>query len=429
MLLAVGALSAALISTARGEATLAGWFPLGAVVGALVLCRAWCGMLAHAVRVTFPVRDVTVTRSDDATWQLAAENRSPLPAPRACVTVVALDGSENAAEREERTIALGPFDSEALGFKAPSDHVGALDLIVSSVTVTDPLGLFEGTEPMRRSRRERIRVLPRLNGARRVPLRTAPRPQGNSRRQAASTDAADYAAARAYEPGDPLRSIHWKLSARTESYMTKLYEEPLTEGVSVVIDTAMPVGISREESRVLFDALVESGISVALAGKRRGLETELLYLTARRRDGRPSPVPSRCADLTQTGVPELVDRLALPGPAGDAGRQASRGAEVTAADDLLRSAGRDRYGTCELVICTASPRDAVLKALRDARHARRNVTVIVATSETTRDDAAAGMAAIARAGATCLIIQDAAELDLPTGQRSHGETRRGRDAA
>ena len=46
---------------------------------------------------------------------------------------------------------------------------------------------------------------------------------------------------RKYEPGDPLKRINYKLSAKVRELMVRLDERPVTSGVVMILDTAKPV--------------------------------------------------------------------------------------------------------------------------------------------------------------------------------------------
>ncbi len=90
------------------------------------------------------------------------------------------------------------------------------------------------------------------------------------------SDSVDYAYVREYVPGDPLKTIHWKLSARSENYLTRLFEESRSPGVAVVVD-AYTKETRADKMMFMFDALVETAVSVCRCSQEMGLDTELHF--------------------------------------------------------------------------------------------------------------------------------------------------------
>jgi uncharacterized protein (DUF58 family) len=101
------------------------------------------------------------------------------------------------------------------------------------LTVSD---LFErGTNSEERERPAQLLVRPRM-----VPVRAAEparAPLGTSRsRVSLYTDPARYAGVRAYQPGDPMRRIHWRATARLGQAVSRRYEPVNERHVLLAID-------------------------------------------------------------------------------------------------------------------------------------------------------------------------------------------------
>ena len=70
---------------------------------------------------------------------------------------------------------------------------------------------------------------------------------------------------RAYQQGDPLKRIHWKMSARKRELIVKQFEEPALPDALVMLDTSPPQlaeGMPEDQSAFLKDALLETAASV-----------------------------------------------------------------------------------------------------------------------------------------------------------------------
>lgn len=80
---------------------------------------------------------------------------------------------------------------------------------------------------------------------------------------------------REYVPGDQLRRVNWKLSARTGVYMVRLNEPSVSPKVSLILDRAAPPFTARpEENLTLFsrdERLVEALLGLTLLFVRAGL--------------------------------------------------------------------------------------------------------------------------------------------------------------
>ncbi|MFM8579290.1 MAG: DUF58 domain-containing protein [Planctomycetaceae bacterium] len=60
----------------------------------------------------------------------------------------------------------------------------------------------------------------------------------------------EYADHRPYTPSDELRSLDWKLLAKTDRYFVKLFEERTNTRVTVILDTSRSMGFSGDPSRL-----------------------------------------------------------------------------------------------------------------------------------------------------------------------------------
>lgn len=78
----------------------------------------------------------------------------------------------------------------------------------------------------------------------------------------------EYAGARPYEPGDPIRAIHWRLTARTGRAYIRQYEALKRIGVHIVVDTSASMGVS-STARSKHDLAVWLAAALGLVAQRR----------------------------------------------------------------------------------------------------------------------------------------------------------------
>ena len=68
---------------------------------------------------------------------------------------------------------------------------------------------------------------------------------------------------RAYQPGDAMKRIHWKLSSRKQELVVRRFEMPSPPDTLILVDTATPEAENAADIPFLRDALCETAVAVA----------------------------------------------------------------------------------------------------------------------------------------------------------------------
>lgn len=198
-------------------------------------------------------------RGEAAVWQVSASVRGGLPLARLSLRLTAKNLLTD--QRESwRLVLTGVARRRPVELPAGCGHCGLLELRVSGARVYDLLGLFSlpaaAPEPARLLCRPvpaavELPVFPEGSGVRTSPL-NAVRPGPGE-----DCDLRDY------RPGDPMRSVHWKLSSKWDKLIVRERAETPTPLPVLTLDRFGPP----EELDRLLDRLL--GLSQGLLSVQR----------------------------------------------------------------------------------------------------------------------------------------------------------------
>lgn len=357
VLLALFAFVAFAVGDGDYHATAIGWIPLIMASCAIALAFVYLQVLKGGLEVDAVSELHDCRRGDDIDFVVHFRNKTPLFYFRIEAFFYVSDLFGGVASEAATTLSLAPFESYDLHFSTRFEHIGTYSAGMNRLIVCDFLRLF--TADAGEKRAQIVHVTPRIHALEGLALSNDSQTEAQQPRKSVFADSLDYAYVRPYVPGDPLKTIHWKLSARTDGYMTRLFEESTNPGVCVIMDFYAP------EERTpylmgMFDAVVESAISVARYAQAEGFETELRYTN---REGETV--------LRSTfGDSELDEMVAdMPSISNDAGR-------AQAGVDALSEQLRHRYGKNNLIMCTGNLSSRLIETAIEARMRRRNPMVI-----------------------------------------------------
>ncbi|HEV8545730.1 MAG TPA: DUF58 domain-containing protein [Candidatus Limnocylindrales bacterium] len=270
---------------------------------------------------------------------------------------------------------LAPFERVIRQFHIGANRRGVFELGPVELTVGDLFARRAATEL--RPLRQRFIVRPRTVGA---PALERPERLGADARarRGLTEDPARFAGVRPYSPGDPLRRIHARTSARVGQPMTKRFEPSREREVLIALDVqttdgpAWDVGFDPEDVEELY--VVAASLARSLAGERAafgiaaagytGAETTVAHVPISAAPGQTERVLDLLARLSSHASAPferlliVVQRIARPGTT----------VLVLTARDPSRFVGRLRkieQGGCRVIIATCGSH-----AARDAAVAR-----------------------------------------------------------
>ncbi|MGW6913212.1 DUF58 domain-containing protein [Kitasatospora sp. NPDC054939] len=217
-----------------------------------------------------------------------------------------------------------PRGHREVSYRVRSDLRGRYPLGPLQLRISDPFGMCELDRSF--SAGDVLTVVPQVQQLPTVRLTGEWAGQGESHTRTLALAGDDDVILREYRPGDDLRRVHWKSTARYGELMVRREEQPQKARATVLLDTR-EVGHRGSGPASSFEWAVSCAASVALHLLARGYQTRLLTDTG-------GSVPA--ADAGGTGstaeVSGLVlDALAVVDP--------SDGGGLTRAEDPLRAGG------------------------------------------------------------------------------------------
>ena len=239
-------------------------FLTGAVLIALLCLSSVLGvwMASRTMTVSGDLSDRRVQRGEKVTLEVTLHYRSLIPVAPLLVEM----GS--GVDQDNRTMLVDAASGEPVMFELPCNaaHVGVMEAGVEAVTVTDLFGMCSRRVEPRREGSGLI-VLPQTFevGAQVY----AAGDSGSESMARASEDVTSPAEVRAWQMGDPMRKIHWKLSARKRELMVRRYEAPVMPDALILLDCAEPPRQAGVEAMLdVKDALLETAASIMAESTR-----------------------------------------------------------------------------------------------------------------------------------------------------------------
>jgi len=333
-------------------------------------------------------------RGDTIEFAIRVNNGSALPVPalRAEICLSDLDGRDR--QSLPLYMTLSPRQTRDFSLSADFSHIGVYRVGIRNLAAFDLFGLFRATRPEEFVCR--VDILPRLYPLRSLPVSSALQTESSRAVTAVELSGSDYVGVREYAIGDPIKMIHWKLSAHSMGLMTKQTESYTNTGLSVVLDFHIPD--YEEDTRLcMFDGVVEAGAAMGDFASQSGMDYDLRYIA---RDGEK-----------HRSTPQSFHNLS----------EAVSGMRVFAADEradsvakLLREECSSAYAQANVALCTALLTDALIIALLSLKRSGKNPILCYLLPDDldpkTRAEVLSPLKQLRYALIPCLVVSSAMEL-------------------
>lgn len=273
----------ALVATASGSAYIL-------VMGAVLFVVPFVSLILNVfvrkkydVAVTLPI---TAEKNKTAVGRVSLQSSSNLPGGR-CFIVLSVKNSFT-GEETETTVSLMALGKRTVtsDFTLNSEHCGYVTVSVKKAFLTDWLGFL----PIRvkRTAVAKMSVLPDTfdtDVTIDVPY-IAPEDDEAYSNEKSGYDYSEVFQLREYAPGDSLKQIHWKLSAKTDRLVVREASQPVSRSLLIFWDKNTAASSPEQ-----LDAMAETVASVCQAVSQQNIAYTLCWS-----DGRENS----CADIEDT---------------------------------------------------------------------------------------------------------------------------------
>lgn len=300
-----------IVGAATGNALVVALSGLAFVVA--VTARLWSALSLEQIEYTFSSTTTHAFIGDEIDVVLNIENRKPLPLPWLKISEFIPQGLEMVGREEEfidymggtpleETVSLGRYERLRRRHSLRALNRGHYHFGPSELVSGDLFGLYVRNSKLTRHRWNLI-VYPDTVPLPDLSLSTA-RPIGDTRhRMPVWPDPTRPAGIREYRPGDPVKSIDWKSTARRNEMFVKVFD-PSVSQYAVILTEGTTTDRPWEGFRLdVLEALASCTASVAQHALEHDFRTGLIVnstLSLRGRNViRPASGPTQLASIME----------------------------------------------------------------------------------------------------------------------------------
>lgn len=206
-------------------------------------------------------------RGETVSLRVGIYNDKPYPFTRMRVEVACADP----AQWIELALDLAPRRDKQFDLALRLPYCGVYQVGMTRLSVCDCFGLLPLRFDLRNLpyyRMAELTVLPELTPL--PPPRQASFDAAAFARGGVSDAGDSFAMVRPYAPGDPLRSVHWKLSARRGEPLVRQYDVPEERTCCIAVDARPLPGAEGEDALRYADAAASCALALADQALRAG---------------------------------------------------------------------------------------------------------------------------------------------------------------
>ena len=238
------------------------------LMAAMLFMMALVGFLNALItlitlQMTLTAQKKSAERGETVGVRLMLKRRTLLPPGSIELEVSAPDEGRDTGRI---VVASAPIKGREYRYAIHCAHRGVYEVGVSRLRATDIFGLFTLSRRVKETT-ARVEVMPKLKQT--PAMIVKPGDEGPQGRVRMTEDMASPSGVRAWQEGDSLKKVHWKLTARRRELMVRTFEESARPDFLILLDCA-PVNAMKSHVRTIEDALCEAAAAAALAQMEAG---------------------------------------------------------------------------------------------------------------------------------------------------------------
>lgn len=222
---------------------------------AVILPFPFLGLLLYTrsrIAVRLETTVPTAVRERELPFSIIVENKGWVPLTCGKLRLTFDNNKTGEHFEEEFPFSLRSHATKHIEWSVVSRHCGRITVRVSRVKILDLLGLFSLS----------LRAQPELSLFSRphivstvidAPKASSQNPEAfEYSRMKPGSDPSETFGIREYRPGDPPRSVHWKLSSKFDRLMVRQFSQPASQTVLLLLESG-----GTQDSPVLLDAQLD----------------------------------------------------------------------------------------------------------------------------------------------------------------------------
>ena len=330
-----------------------GYLPILATVLLHLVSLVYLLIMRKSISIESDHRDVEVERGETVRVDLGIRNKSFLVCTKAKADIYVQDYLGEDDSHSEAVFSIDARSEADFGFNVHMEHLGQYTAGIRNMHIYGLLGIVRVPIPF--DSVFHVLVLPQIHEEEESfqSESITDSPNASSFREG---DGFDYTGVREYAMGDSMKKIHWKLSAHSNGYMTKINEVGLKSDLAVILDMAADE-YPTEQLLSINDGIVETAASLLLTVEKQDIDSILLYPHKEKYVAMLHP-------KTQSDYAELIRHMMPITP--------SPGADFLDAQEILTQEMAGNNQRANLLIITSRITDGLLDTLTTIRGQQRN---------------------------------------------------------
>jgi uncharacterized protein (DUF58 family) len=351
---AIIALLIAALIPARYTGGILGYLPGLGVLTLIFLSLLYLYVMRRCIRFDTEALGAVCEKGETVNVGLKIRNNSFLSCPKtqAVITMSGYSNGENLIS--QITFSMLARSGAEFPIKMKMNHIGVYEIGVKNLQIFDLLGIF--SIALNGDQTFRVTVLPRAAHTEEIALRERLLTENRFSAKSTVSDGFDYTGVREYELGDSMKRIHWKLSAHSYHYMTKITESSRRNDLTVMIDFTQGIS-NRHLFPEFYDCLVETALSLLEQALRKDVEYSLFFV------GRENET-IRVIPKGEEDYENLVQQLPVLSSERNSGMIDGAG--------LMEQERRLDNKSANIILCTSSVTEQLIQEMTTVRQQQRN---------------------------------------------------------